>query len=153
MAGKEIFMNNEEFRNDQNRENFDENAFYQSEEPKAEDISGVVENLSKPRSMIYSVVSLISGIVAVLICCCGGWFGLGLGALAIAFSVISRRHLGYFDGLAVAGLVLGICGAVFGGATVVLGFLADSGILNAYLEQLISDLEAEAGGSLTPDAF
>ncbi len=151
--GKEIFMNNEEFKNDQNNDTFSENDFYQSEASANEDISGVVENLSKPRSMIYSIVSLVTGIVSILICCCGGWFGLGLGTIAVVFSVVSRRHLGYFDGLSIAGLVLGICGAVFGAATVVAGFLIDSGIMAAYLEQFFLDLEAETGGAFHPDAF
>lgn len=146
-------MNNEDFRNDQNQASFDENTFYEAAAPKAEDISGVVENLSKPRSMLYSIVSLVSGIVAVLICCCGGWFGLVLGALAIVFSVIARRHLGYFDGMAIAGLVLGICGAIFGAAAIAVGFLIDSGALDTYLEKLLNDLETEAGSTLHPDAF
>ena len=153
MAGKEIFMNNEDFRNDQNRENFAENDFYQAQAPAAEDISGVVENLSQPRTRIYSVVSLVTGIISVLICCCGGWIGLGLGVVSIVFSVISRRHLGYFDGLSIAGLVVGICGAVFGGATVAFGYWLDSGALDAYLDQLIKDLEAETGETFHPNAF
>ena len=140
-------MNNEEFRNDQNQENFSENDFYQAQAP-AEDISGVVENLSQPRSRIFSVVSLVTGIVSVLICCCGGWVGL-----SIVFSVVSRRHLGYFDGLSIAGLVLGICGTVFGVATVAFGLWLRSGALDAYFEQLLEDLEAETGGMVNPDAF
>lgn len=136
-------MSNEEYRNGQDRDTFDENGFYEAPAPSAEDISGVVENLSKPRSMLYSIVSLVSGIVSVLICCCGGWFGLGLGALAIAFSVIARRHLGYFDGMAIAGLVLGICGALFGAATVVLDILIEKGVLDAFLENLMREI---AGG-------
>ena len=148
-----FFMNNEEFRNDQNRENFAENDFYQAEAPAAEDISGVVENLSQPRSRIYSVVSLVMGIISVLICCCGGWIGLVLGVLSIVFSVISRRHLGYFDGMSIAGLVLGICGTVFGIATVAFAFWVNSGAVDAYLEQLIRDLEAETGEVIHPDTF
>ena len=110
LGKKGDFMNNEDFRNEQKE--FDENAFYASSAPSPEDISGVVENLSQPRSMLYSIVSLACGIVSVVIGCCGGWFGLGIGALALVFSIVARRHLGYFDGKAIAGLVLGICGFV-----------------------------------------
>ena len=139
-------MRNEDFRNDQKE--FDENAFYASASPAPEDISGVVENLSRPRTRIYSILSLVCSIVSVLIGCCGGWFGLGLGALAIAFSVISRRHLGYFDGMAIAGLVLGICGVLFGAAMAVVGILIDNGTLDAFLEELIREMESEVEPSI-----
>lgn len=144
-------MNNEDFRNDQKE--FDENAFYASSAPSPEDISGVVENLSQPRSMLYSIVSLACGIVSVVIGCCGGWFGLGIGALALVFSIVARRHLGYFDGKAIAGLVLGICGLLFGAATVALGILINNGVLDAFLDEVIREMEGDLGTSLPGDAF
>ena len=144
-------MNNEDFRNEQKE--FDENAFYASSAPSPEDISGVVENLSQPRSMLYSIVSLACGIVSVVIGCCGGWFGLGIGALALVFSIVARRHLGYFDGKAIAGLVLGICGLLFGAATVALGILINSGVLDAFLDEVIREMEGDLGTSLPGDAF
>jgi Mg2+/citrate symporter len=144
-------MNNEDFRNDQRE--FDESAFYASSAPSSEDISGVVENLSKPRSMLYSVISLVCGIVSVVIGCCGGWFGLGIGALALAFSIVARRHLGYFDGKAIAGLVRGICGALFGVATIFFSYLINSGALDAFLDEIIREMEGDLGTSLPGDAF
>lgn len=144
-------MNNEDFRNEQKE--FDENAFYASSAPSPEDISGVVENLSQPRSMLYSIVSLACGIVSVVIGCCGGWFGLGIGALALVFSIVARRHLGYFDGKAIAGLVLGICGLLFGAATVALGILINNGVLDAFLDEVIRGMEGDLGTSLPGDAF
>ena len=144
-------MNNEDFRNEQKE--FDENAFYASSAPSPEDISGVVENLSQPRSMLYSIVSLACGIVSVVIGCCGGWFGFGIGALALVFSIVARRHLGYFDGKAIAGLVLGICGLLFGAATVALGILINNGVLDAFLDEVIREMEGDLGTSLPGDAF
>ena len=144
-------MNNEDFRNEQKE--FDENAFYASSAPSPEDISGVVENLSQPRSMLYSIVSLACGIVSVVIGCCGGWLGLGIGALALVFSIVARRHLGYFDGKAIAGLVLGICGLLFGAATVALGILINNGVLDAFLDEVIREMEGDLGTSLPGDAF
>ena len=144
-------MNNEDFRNEQKE--FDENAFYASSAPSPEDISGVVENLSQPRSMLYSIVSLACGIVSVVIGCCGGWFGLGIGALALVFSIVARRHLGYFDGKAIAGLVLGICGLLFGAATVALGILINNGVLDAFLDEVIREMEGDLGTSLPGDTF
>ncbi len=59
----------------------------------------------------FSVASLVLGIISI-VCCCAWYVGLILGILAIVFSVVSRKKNGYFDGLAIAGLVLGIFGTV-----------------------------------------
>ena len=72
-----------------------------------------MRDFSKPKTMGWSVVSLVSGIISV-ICCCLGVSGIILGAVAIISSIISRKTLGYFDGLSIAGLILGIFGLVFG---------------------------------------
>ena len=132
-------MNNGDFDYYNKQENEQGESYYQSPRDPAEDISGVVDSLSKPRTMLYSVLSLACGIVALLLGCCGGWFGLGIGALAITFSIISRCHLGYFDTKSVIGLVLGIAGAVFGIAYIVLDQLLESGALDAYLEEYFKD--------------
>lgn len=147
-------MNNEDFGYDQNQNRGPEDGgAYQSAQADAENISEVIENLSKPRTMIYSVLSLILGIASFILCCCGGWFGLGLGVLAIVFSIVSRRHLGYFDGMSIAGLVLGICGTVFGLVVVALNFLTASGMLDAYLEQFFLEMEEDLGGDFPRDEF
>ena len=67
---------------------------------------------NKQKTMIWSVLSLIFGIVSI-ICCCYGWLGLVLSAASIAFAVVSRVNLKYFDGMALAGLIIGIFGMVF----------------------------------------
>lgn len=67
---------------------------------------------NKQKTMIWSVLSLIFGIVSI-ICCCYGWIGLVLSAASIAFAVVSRVNLKYFDGMALAGLIIGIFGMVF----------------------------------------
>jgi len=68
---------------------------------------------SKPKSKIFSVISLILGIASILFGFVG-WVALILGAAAVALSVVSRIKLGYFDAMGVAGLILGIFGVVFG---------------------------------------
>ena len=123
-------MNNGDFDYYNQPSGQEEQQAYQSARDPAEDISGVVDSLSKPRTMLYSVLSLVCGFAALVLGCCGGWFGLVIGALAIAFSIISRRHLGYFDMKSIVGLVLGIVGAVFGIAFIVLGALIDSAIVD-----------------------
>lgn len=75
--------------------------------------NNINKGFGKPKTMGWSVVSLVSGIISV-ICCCLGVTGIILGAVAIISSIISRKTLGYFDGLSIAGLILGIFGLVFG---------------------------------------
>lgn len=132
-------MKNDNFGYDQYRAGAEGGDFFNGAPRPEEDISGVVENLSKPRTMIYSILSLVLGILSLVLCCCGGWFGLGLGVLAIVFSVVSRYHLGYFDGLSIAGLVLGIAGAVFGVGMIVLLSLLENGAFDAFFEEFYSD--------------
>ena len=70
------------------------------------------------KSRGWSVASLVLSIVSV-VCCCLPVLSIVLGALSILFAIISRVNLGYFDGLSIAGLVVGIFGLVMGVSTVV----------------------------------
>jgi 1,4-dihydroxy-2-naphthoate octaprenyltransferase len=72
----------------------------------------------RPKTVAWSVASLIAGIVSV-VCCSLGWTGIILGVLGVVFAILSRRMLGYFDGMSIAGLILGIFGFVFGVALIV----------------------------------
>ena len=82
---------------------------------------------TKHKTMGFSVASLIFGVVS-LLCCYFGWAGMILGIIAIALSAVSRFILKYFDGICLAGLILGIFGVVFGGAMVVVDLLIAKGI-------------------------
>ena len=108
-----------------------------------------------PRSRGWSVASMVLGILSV-ICCCITYGGLIMGLLAIVFAVVSRRNLGYFDGMAIAGLVLGIIGAVFGIMTIIsdIYLSANPELFENYLKYLES-LEAnlEGGAAGTTDGF
>ncbi len=64
-------------------------------------------------SRAFSVASLASGILSVVFCFLPV-LGIILSLLSVVLSVISRRVLGYFDKLSIAGLVSGIFGFVFG---------------------------------------
>lgn len=95
----------------------------------------------------WSVSSLICGIISV-VCCCIGYGAVVLGILAIVFSIISRKNLGYFDGMAVAGLVLGIMGFILGGAILVSTYIIDEEFIEEYtryLEQYMEELEGASG--------
>ena len=73
-----------------------------------------------PRSRGWSVVALVLAILSVpfsIFTVCGIVFpvvGLVLGVMAVLASVISRRNLGYFDGVAIAGIIISAVGFVFG---------------------------------------
>lgn len=91
----------------------------------------------KNQSRAWSVASLVVSIVS-LLCCCLGWPGIVLGALAIVFSVLSRRNIGYFDGLSIAGLIVGIFGVVFSGSMLIFSYVVEN---SEFYEELLKELE------------
>ena len=71
----------------------------------------------KPKTLGWSVASMVVGILSV-VCCCLGYTGIIFGIGAVILSIVARKSLGYFEGMSIAGLVLGIFGLVFGAAIV-----------------------------------
>lgn len=96
---------------------------------------------SKPKSRGFSVASLVLGIFST-VCCCFGWGVLVMGIMAVVFAIISRKTLGYFDGLSIAGLILGIFGAVFGIFSIYLTY----GPMADMLEEILKEMENIQGG-------
>ena len=90
-------------------ENYEKQSYYEKEPIRYEEIF----DLAKPKSRGWSVASMVLGIVSV-VCCCMGWASMLSAVLAIVFAVVSRKSLGYFDGMSIAGLILGIFGSVMG---------------------------------------
>ena len=70
----------------------------------------VIKNKENRRT--WSVVSLALGILSVLSLFVS-WLSLTSGLLAVGCGLISRKNLGYFDKLSVAGIIVGIFGCVF----------------------------------------
>lgn len=93
-----------------------------------------INNFGKPKTMGWSVVSLVTGIISV-ICCCMGITGLFFGVAAIVTAIISRRVLGYFDGMTIAGLVLGIFGIVFGLSIIISMAMLGDEFWDSYMEE------------------
>lgn len=90
----------------------------------------------KKATKAWSIAALVLSIIS-LLCCCFDWLALGLGVLAIIFSVVSRKSLGYFDGMAVAALVVGIIGSVFGLTSIVMTpIIVNSEFYKQLLEEL-----------------
>ena len=66
----------------------------------------------KQNRRTWSVVSLALAVLSVLLFRVP-WAGLILGLLAVGCAALSRKNLGYFDKLSLAGLIIGIFGIVF----------------------------------------
>lgn len=84
-----------------------------------------VVNENKKNRRTWSVLSLIFAIASV----CTLYFsvvGLTLALFAIAFAIVSRKRLGYFDKLSLAGIIIGVFGCVFGLTGMIFGeFIAN----------------------------
>lgn len=95
-------MENNEFKEEnQNEEKGSPEYAYKS----------ILENSKNSR--VWSVASLVAGILSVIFCFLP-LLGIIIALFSVALAVISRRVIGYFDGIAIAGLVVGIFGLVFG---------------------------------------
>ena len=83
----------------------------------------MMDGLQKSRAWSFAAIAVA---VASVVCCCLPWFGLVSGILAVVFAVVSRKSIGYFDNLAVAALIVGIFGIVFGISNMVLTYLIEN---------------------------
>ena len=89
-------------------------------------------------SNTFSVLALVMGILSVVgICCCGG--SLLFGAAAIVFAMISRTRAGFFDGKALAGLIMGIIGAALGVIGVMITALSVANLNNPSIRDILDD--------------
>ena len=137
--------NNDGFENKDNNQNEETNN-YQGYGEQDYAFQTLMRN-GRPKTLGWSVASMVVGILSV-VCCFLGWSGLILGIAAIVFSVISRRQLGYFDGMSVAGLILGIFGFVFGVAMLIaVNFLITEEMLEEFWQEYYKQLEDLENGS------
>ncbi len=103
--------------NEEYRENAEEEEFA---------YKNVIEE--NKNSHIWSAASIALGVLSIILCFIP-IVGIIFGLASAAFAVVSRRMLGYFENLAVTGLVVGIFGTVFGIFYAVYEFLLNSGII------------------------
>ncbi len=116
-----------------NSENFQNNEnSYQKEQEYA---FQMVTRNGKPKTKGWAVASMVIGIISV-VCCCFGWSGIFLGAGAIILAIVSRRNLGYFDGMTIAGLILGIFGFIFGMTIVIYTLTLPPEFWDEYFKEL-----------------
>lgn len=85
-----------------------------------------------------ATASLVLGILGLLFFCCCTYLGIILGALAIIFACVSRSQAGYFRGLAMAGLILGIIATLISIVAIIasVAFLAN-GTYDSLFEDLL----------------
>ena len=67
----------------------------------------------RSRTLLWSVISLVLGILSCLLCPFY-YVGLALSVMSLVFLLISRKNLGFFDKCAILGLIFGIMGFVCG---------------------------------------
>ncbi len=102
----------------------------------------------RPRTLAWSLVSLVTGLISIFISFFG-WAAITLGVIAVISAVVSRKTLGYFDKMSVGGLILGIFGAVAGIVVLVAISLAGEDFWQALLDAFrqVFD-EADFGGGI-----
>ena len=100
-----------------------------------------VTGTGRRKTYSWSLAAMICGIISVI--CCTGYVGIILGILAVVFAGISRKNLGYFDGMSIAGLVLGIIGFVLSVALIIASFSVDSSFYEEYFEEFWTEYEKQ----------
>ncbi len=79
----------------------------------------IVNEKGKPKSLIWSIISLTLGILSIVLSALG-WAGLIVGVAAIVFAVIARVKMGFFNGFIIAALLCSIFGVIFSAASVII---------------------------------
>ncbi len=107
---------------------FDENEKKNSEAPEGEEgyvYKKVIKDKQYRRT--WSVASVILAVLSVLLTYFS-YVGIVLGLLSVGCAAISRKNLGYFDKISLAGMIIAIFGVVFS-----LAGIALSGILSGVI--------------------
>ena len=103
----------------------DENMSFNTDE-KTEGVENIEEYAYKnvitknSNTRLFSLISVFFAAFSVILSFVP-WVGFIFGLISIAFSLISRKKLGYFEGFALVGLIIGIFGFVFSFAGIILG--------------------------------
>ena len=92
------------------------------QEKKSDERYNEIFSKSKHKTRLWSVISLALAIAA-LATCFLGLPGLILAVLAVVMSLVSRKALGYFDGISIGGFISGIFGTVFSAVKIIIQIL------------------------------
>ncbi len=85
----------------------------------------------KQNKRTWSILSFVLSLASIVFCSVPV-VGIILGLVAIGAAVLSRRNIGYFDGLSLAGLMIGIFGVVFSITAIILKNVLISLILTLF---------------------
>lgn len=97
-----------------NRE-FDESLKEQAESVENEEnyaFKKVLKTKNKENRRTWSVVSFCLSILSIIFFYFS-WVGLICGLLSVGAALLSRKNIGYFDKLSLAGMIISIFGVVF----------------------------------------
>lgn len=83
----------------------------------------------KSRSRLFALLSLVFGILSAILSIFGV-AGIILGICAVAFSIISRVRMSYFDSLSLIGLIAAIIGIAACGSLLIASSLFGNGFMN-----------------------
>ena len=105
--------------NDEKRENESTALAEVKPDNEADRAFAIVNEKGKPKTLIWSVVALICGIVSLVLSTLG-WAGLIVGVAAIIFAVVARVKMGYFNSYIIAALICSIFGVIFSAASIII---------------------------------
>lgn len=105
--------------NDEKRENESTALAEVKPDNEADRAFAIVNEKGKPKTLIWSVVALICGIVSLVLSTLG-WAGLIVGVVAIIFAVVARVKMGYFNSYIIAALICSIFGVIFSTASIII---------------------------------
>ncbi len=94
----------------------------------------------KPATDVLGIVSLVTGILSLLGCCCS-WLGIVFGIAAIVCAALSRNQMSKFSGLAIGGLVCGIIGLGLGILGIIINIVYGDDI-QKYYEEIVREIES-----------
>ena len=96
---------------------------------------------ARQNSRLFSLISVVFSGLSILLSVFP-WIALILGCLGIVFAVISRKNIGYFDNLSLAGLIIGIFGTVFAAMGLIFVYFIEN---SEFYEKFIKVLGLESG--------
>ncbi|MCI5574605.1 MAG: DUF4190 domain-containing protein [Clostridiales bacterium] len=105
------------------------------------------EDKPVPASRGLSITSLVLGILSVLGCCCCTPLGAALGVVAVVLAIVYSKRAGKLDGMALAGLILGIIGIVFSVIAIIIVGL-NSELYMEYYEDILNQAISQGGLTL-----
>lgn len=101
------------------------------------------EDKPVPASRGLAITSLVLGILSVLGCCCC----TPLGVVAVVLAIVYSKRAGKLDGMALAGLILGIIGIVFSVIAIIIVGL-NSELYMEYYEDILNQAISQGGLTL-----